>query len=144
MDANGILNVSAVEKSSGKTNKITITNDKGRLSKEEIDRMVAESEKYQKEDDAIKEKIDAKQKLEAYTYQMKEQGKDNSELQEKIKVAEDLCSDLDLKEKEVYDSLQKELETLFMQNMAANAQTAPTSETPVEEPEFEPKIEEID
>ena len=108
--------------------------------------MVAESEKYQKEDDAIKEKIEAKQKLEAYTYQMKEQGKDNSELQEKIKLAEDLCSDLDMKEKEVYDNLQKELETIFMQNMAANAQPAPgsTTDTPVEEPEFEPKIEEID
>lgn len=143
MDANGILNVSAVEKSSGKTNKITITNDKGRLSKEEIDRMIAESEKYQKEDDAIKEKIEAKQKLEAYTYQMKEQGKDNSELQEKIKVAEDLCSNLDLKEKEIYDNLQKELESIFIKNMTANSQTAPTTPIP-EEPEFEPKIEEID
>jgi L1 cell adhesion molecule like protein len=147
MDANGILNVSAVEKSSGKTNKITITNDKGRLSKEEIDRMVAESEKYQKEDDAIKEKIEAKQKLEAYAYQMKEQGKDNTILQEKIKLAEELCSNTDLKEKEIYDNLQKELETIFMQSMAANSQTAPTSdiqEQEQEEPAFEPKIEEID
>ena len=144
MDANGILNVSAVEKSSGKTNKITITNDKGRLSKEEIDRMVAESEKYQKEDDAIKEKIEAKQKLEAYAYQVKEQGKDNADLLEKVKIAEELCSDTDLKEKEVYDNLQKELETIFMQNIAANSQTAPVSDIPIEEPEFEPKIEEID
>lgn len=147
MDANGILNVSAVEKSSGKTNKITITNDKGRLSKEEIDRMVAESEKYQKEDDAIKEKIEAKQKLEAYSYQMKEQSKDNLELQEKIKVAEELCSDTDLKEKEIYESLQKELETIFMQKMAANSQSAhgPSTDIPVsEETGFEPKIEEID
>jgi L1 cell adhesion molecule like protein len=68
MDANGILNVSASEKSSGKTNKITITNDKGRLSKEEIDRMIAESEKYQKEDEELREKIDAKQKLESYMF----------------------------------------------------------------------------
>ena len=144
MDANGILNVSAVEKSSGKTNKITITNDKGRLSKEEIDRMVAEAEKYQKEDDAIKEKIEAKQKLEAYAYQVKEQGKENKELLEKVKIAEELCSDTDLKEKEVYDNLQKELETIFMQNIAANSQTAPNSDIPEEEPVFEPKIEEID
>merc|ERR1711861_88762 len=57
IDANGILNVSAVEKSTGKENKITITNDKGRLSKEEVERMVAEAEKYKQEDEANKDKI---------------------------------------------------------------------------------------
>lgn len=147
MDANGILNVSAVEKSSGKTNKITITNDKGRLSKEEIERMIAESEKFQKEDDAIKEKIDAKQKLEAYTYQMKEQGKDNTEIKEKIKVAEELCLNPELKEKEVYENVQKELENIFIQHMASNSQSTPAMEktSPVtEEKNVEPKIEEID
>lgn len=149
MDANGILNVSASEKSSGKTNKITITNDKGRLSKEEIDRMVAESEKYQKEDEEIKEKIDAKQKLEAYVYQVKEGAKDNAELLEKLKLYDELCSNLDLKEKEVYENAQKELETLFMQNMASSSQsnTSENSENvekEVEEDKFEPKIEEID
>ena len=147
MDSNGILNVSAVEKSSGKTNKITITNDKGRLSKEEIERMIAESEKFQKEDDAIKEKIDAKQKLEAYTYQMKEQGKDNTEIKEKIKVAEELCLNPELKEKEVYENVQKELENIFIQHMASNSQSTPAMEktSPVtEEKNVEPKIEEID
>ena len=50
MDANGILNVTATDKGGGKTNKITITNDKGRLSKEDIERMVQEAEKYKAED----------------------------------------------------------------------------------------------
>jgi heat shock 70kDa protein 1/2/6/8 len=60
IDANGILNVSAVEKSTGKENKITITNDKGRLSKDDIERMVNEAEKYKADDEANKAKIEAK------------------------------------------------------------------------------------
>merc|ERR1719219_2808816 len=52
IDANGILNVNASDKSTGKENKITITNDKGRLSQEEVDRMVSDAEKYKAEDDA--------------------------------------------------------------------------------------------
>ncbi|CAL8248718.1 unnamed protein product [Lota lota] len=56
LDANGILNVSAVDKSTGKENKITITNDKGRLSKEDIERMVQEADQYKAEDEAQKEK----------------------------------------------------------------------------------------
>ena len=71
IDANGILNVSAVDKSTGRENKITITNDKGRLSKEEIDRMVYEAEKYKAEDDAQRDKIQAKNSLESYAYHMK-------------------------------------------------------------------------
>merc|ERR1719375_2529266 len=71
IDANGILNVSAVEKSTGKENKITITNDKGRLSAEEVERMVAEAEKYKQEDEQIKKKVEAKNKLENYAYQMR-------------------------------------------------------------------------
>merc|ERR1719422_2794705 len=71
IDANGILNVSAVEKGTGKAEKITITNDKGRLSKEEIERMVNEAEKYKDEDAQQKEKIGAKNGLEAYIFNMK-------------------------------------------------------------------------
>ena len=71
IDANGILNVSAVDKSTGRENKITITNDKGRLSKEEIDRMVHEAEKYKADDDAQRDKIQAKNSLESYAYHMK-------------------------------------------------------------------------
>ena len=72
IDANGILNVSAIDKSTGKANKITITNDKGRLSKEEIERMVNDAEKFKKEDDAQRERIQAKNSLEAYCFNMKQ------------------------------------------------------------------------
>merc|ERR1712025_1259975 len=71
IDANGILNVSAVEKSTGRENKITITNDKGRLSSEEVERMVAEAEKYKAEDEANASRIQAKNGLENYCYSMK-------------------------------------------------------------------------
>ena len=71
IDANGILNVSALEKSTGKENKITITNDKGRLSQEEIERMVNEAEQYKAEDDANKNRIEAKNGLENYCYSLK-------------------------------------------------------------------------
>lgn len=71
IDANGILNVSAVEKSTGKESKITITNDKGRLSQEEIDRMVNDAEKYKAEDDANKNRVEAKNALENYCFSLK-------------------------------------------------------------------------
>jgi heat shock protein 1/8 len=65
IDANGILNVSAADKSTGKANKITITNDKGRLSKDEIERMVADAEKYKKDDEVQRDRISAKNSLES-------------------------------------------------------------------------------
>ena len=68
VDANGILNVSAAEKSTGKSTKITITNDKGRLSKEDIERLVEEAEKHAAEDKIRMERVDAKNQLEAYLY----------------------------------------------------------------------------
>lgn len=71
IDANGILNVSASDKGTGKSNKITITNDKGRLSKEEIERMVNEAEKYKGEDELIKKKVEAKNGFENYCFSMK-------------------------------------------------------------------------
>ena len=80
VDANGILNVSAVEKSSGKSEKITVTNDKGRLSAEDVERMVAEAEKFKEEDKKAREKVDARNSLESYAYQVK-----NSLTDEKLK-----------------------------------------------------------
>jgi len=71
IDANGILNVSAEDKTTGIKNKITITNDKGRLSSDEIQRLVQEAEKYKAEDEAHKKKVDAKNGLENYAYNMK-------------------------------------------------------------------------
>jgi L1 cell adhesion molecule like protein len=71
VDANGILNVSAEDKSTGKKNKITITNEKGRLSKEQIEKMVNDAEKYKTEDEKIRKKVEAKNGLENYAYSMK-------------------------------------------------------------------------
>merc|ERR1712216_540022 len=71
IDANGILNVSAEDKTTGNKNKITITNDKGRLSKEDIERMVQEAEKYKAEDEEHSKKIEAKNNLENYAYNMR-------------------------------------------------------------------------
>merc|ERR1712196_144802 len=77
IDANGILNVSAEDKGSGQKNKITITNDKGRLSKEDIERMVQEAEKYKVEDDSHRQRVEAKNNLENYAYQMRNTMKDD-------------------------------------------------------------------
>merc|ERR1712123_543266 len=77
VDANGILKVSAMDKSTGKENKITITNDKGRLSKEDIEKMVNDAEKYKAEDDAQKDRIAGKNELESYAFQMKQTVEDD-------------------------------------------------------------------
>ena len=71
LDANGIMKVGAKEKGSGKSENITIQNDKGRLSAEDIEKMVEEAEQYKEEDDALKEKIDAKNEFEGLLYQTK-------------------------------------------------------------------------
>merc|ERR1712017_35243 len=71
IDANGILNVSAEDKTTGIKNKITITNDKGRLSSDEIQRLVQEAKTFECEDEAHKKKVDAKNGLENYAYNMK-------------------------------------------------------------------------
>lgn len=72
MDANGILQVSAKDNSTGKQEKITIKNDKGRLSKAEIDRMLSEAEKYKDEDEKQKQKIAARNQLEGYIFGCKQ------------------------------------------------------------------------
>ncbi|KAI9136929.1 putative heat shock protein [Paraphysoderma sedebokerense] len=71
IDANGILNVTASDKSTGKSSQITITNEKGRLSKDEIERMVNEAEKYKQDDERIAERVTAKNELENYVYSLR-------------------------------------------------------------------------
>jgi L1 cell adhesion molecule like protein len=124
IDANGILNVSAVEKSTGKENKITITNDKGRLSKDDIDRMVSEAEKYKADDDKQRERVQAKNGLESYAYQMK-QTMEDEKLKDKIseedkKTVLDKCNEViswldsnQTAEKDEYEDKQKELEKIY-------------------------------
>lgn len=123
IDANGILNVTALEKSTNKENKITITNDKGRLSKEDIERMVNEAEKYRSEDEKQKETISSKNALESYCFNMKATMEDDK-LKDKISDSDktlimDKCNDtikwLDanqLADKEEYEHRQKELESV--------------------------------
>ncbi|WBW74499.1 Hsp70 family heat shock protein Ssa1 [Schizosaccharomyces osmophilus] len=121
VDANGILNVSALEKGTGKTQKITITNDKGRLSKEEIDRMVADAEKYKAEDEAETSRIQAKNHLESYAYSLRN-SMDDPNLKDKVEASDKESIDKAVKEtiewldsnttaaKDEYESKQKELE----------------------------------
>jgi heat shock protein 1/8 len=123
IDANGILNVSAQDKSTGKQNKITITNDKGRLSKEEIERMVQEAEKFKNEDENQRERISAKNGLESYCFNMKQTVEDEK-LKDKIteddkKKILDKCNEtlawLDSNqaaEKEEFEEHQKEVEKI--------------------------------
>mmetsp|Transcript_17432 Transcript_17432/g.48426 ORF Transcript_17432/g.48426 Transcript_17432/m.48426 type:complete len:655 (+) Transcript_17432:114-2078(+) len=85
VDANGILNVGAEDKGTSKKEKITITSNKGRLSQEEIERMVQEAEEFAEHDKAVKERIDARNKLETYLYNMKNTVEDKM----KDKVSED-------------------------------------------------------
>jgi len=138
VDANGILNVSAVEKAGGKTEKITITNDKGRLSKEEIEKMVQDSEKFKAEDEKQKERIDAKNQLESYCFNIKST-LDDDKLSEKISAQDkssclEKCNDtiswLDKNqtaETEEFKQKQKELENVFSpitQKLYSNGENA--------------------
>jgi len=84
MDANGILQVGAEDKGTGNSESITITNDKGRLSQEEIERMVQEAEEYAEEDKLLKDKIEAKNQLENYVYSMKSTIDDEEKVGDKI------------------------------------------------------------
>jgi len=125
IDANGILNVSALEKSTGKENKITITNDKGRLSQDEIERMVSEAEKYKAEDDANRNRIEAKNGLENYCYSLKGSisgdevaskmdPTDKTTLESKIEETISWLDSNPAAEKEEYEEKQKELEGIAM------------------------------
>ncbi|BBH03497.1 heat shock protein 70 family protein [Prunus dulcis] len=124
VDANGILNVKAEDKGTGKSEKITITNDKGRLSQEEIDRMVKEAEEFADEDKKVKERIDARNSLETYVYNMKNQINDKDKLADKLesdekekietatKEALEWLDDNQTAEKEDYDEKLKEVEAV--------------------------------
>jgi L1 cell adhesion molecule like protein len=166
IDANGILNVSALEKSTGKENKITITNDKGRLSQDEIDRMVKEAEKYKAEDDANKNRIEAKNALENYCFSLKS-SISSDELRNKlssndIKSLEDAVVEtttwLDKHpdaDKGAFDSKRDELQKLalpLLQKAAGGAGDMPAGgfqpdmngNSPMNDPASGPTIEEID
>ena len=154
VDANGILQVSALEKSTGKAEKITITNESSRLSKDDIDRMVKEAEQFKDEDDKIKHKVEAKNKLENYCYNTKSTVLGD----EKMKTA--LDSDLETVEKTVdstlkwieenldgsveqFESKQKEVEDILMPLIQKAYQTNIPKDTE-EATSNEPTIDEVD
>ena len=129
IDANGIVNVSAKDQSTGKTNAITITNDTGRLSKGEIDRMVADAEKYKKEDEMQREKIAARNSLESYVYSVKQTAEDpnvvnklNADDLEIVKnKTQEVMAWLDrnsMADKEEYEEKQKDLQQVCSPIMA--------------------------
>jgi len=122
IDANGILNVGAEDKGTGKNEKITITNDKGRLSQEEIERMVQEAEEFSEEDKKVREKIEARNGLENYVYSMKntlnesEKGvadkigdEDKETIEKALEEANEWLDDNQEAEKEDFDEKLKEV-----------------------------------
>jgi L1 cell adhesion molecule like protein len=170
IDANGILNVNAADKSTGKSQKITITNDKGRLSQADIEKMVADAEKFADEDKLQQERVSAKNALESYAYSMKQTVEDEK-VKDKIseedkKTILDKCTEtiawLDSNqtaEKDEFEHQQKELEGIcnpIVTKMYQDAGGAPPGGmpggmpggapggAPAPEAEAGPTIEEVD
>jgi len=161
IDANGILNVTALEKSTGKSNNVTIKNDGSRLSKEDIERMTNDAETYAKEDSEFKEKVEAKNGLENYCFSIKntisdEKLKDNIPEDDKKMIEEKIDDTLKWLEhnisasKEEYESKKKELEETFKPIMDKLMPTGMPSSMPSEMPSTTentnsgPNIEEVD
>jgi heat shock protein 1/8 len=159
VDANGILNVSAQEKTTGKKQEITITNDGSRLSQSDIDAMVADAERYKEEDEKQKQKLEAKNQYENYLYHMKNTVQDEKmkeklghqyeAIEEKLKQAEEVLSVVDVT-KEEYEKAQKELENYLnpiMQKIVKEGggeTMPPMPPVPEENTEDEVEIEDID
>jgi L1 cell adhesion molecule like protein len=163
LDANGILNVTAAEKSTGKSNKITITNDKGRLSKEQIEKMVQEAAEHEKEDKERMEKVEAKNELESYLYNARNSFKDEkvvgklgADAKEGEEKAQEFLNWLDNhtdEDKETYKAKMKEsedaLRPLLMKLYASGAAPGEKGSEEGNLPgmhgqDSQPKVEEVD
>jgi L1 cell adhesion molecule like protein len=157
IDANGILNVTAVEKSTGKSNNVTIKNDGSRLSKEDIERMTNDAETYAKEDAEFKEKVESKNGLENYCFSIKntisdEKLKDNIPEDDKKMIEEKIDDTLKWLEannstpKEEYETKRKELEETFKPIMDKLMPSGMPTEMPstTENTNSGPNIEEVD
>lgn len=120
VDENGILHVTAQDKAAKKSKSITITSDKSRLSQEEIDRMLKEAEEFAEEDRKVREKVDARNKLETFVYSMKNtindklaekiDSDDKKKIESALKEATEWLDDNQNAEKEDYDEKMKDLE----------------------------------
>jgi len=172
IDANGILNVSAVEKSTGREQKITITNDKGRMSADEIERLVQEAERYKSEDEANRARVEAKNALENYAFQVRNSindeklaGKlsesDKSTVNDAVSRTTSWLDSNQSAEKEEFEEKRKELENIvlpILQKLGGGGMPSgmpdfggaggfpggATSSGPPESADEGPKIEEID
>jgi L1 cell adhesion molecule like protein len=163
VDANGILSVSAVEKSTGKEEKITITNDSGRLSKDDIERMVEEAEKFKEDDKMIMEKVESKNKLENYCFSLRNTMLNDEKMKEKLgedaetvdKMTNETLEWMDEADrtKEEYDDKMKEIEGVLMplvqkayQNNSVpeevKKEESPNQESNI--PTNEPSVEDVD
>ncbi len=152
VDANGILQVSAVEKSTGKAEKITITNQSSRLSKEDIDRMVKEAEQFKDDDDKVKQRVEAKNKLEHYCYNVKTTvltdqkmkaglGSDAETIEKTVESTLKWIEENSNESAEVFEAKQKEVEGILMPLISKAYQ----SNMPQTEPAHkEPTVDEVD
>jgi heat shock protein 1/8 len=152
VDANGILNVTACEKSSGKSEKITVTNDKGRLSANEIEEMLMNADKYKEEDMKAKELVDGRNDLENYMYQVKGSLNDPSikdrlteeeitSIETNVKSTQDWLSNNNPNTKQEYNNKQNELQNIFMPIISRLQNEKPNSD---DSDEDGPVIEEVD
>lgn len=148
VDANGILNVSAEDKSTGRSNKITITNDKGRLSKADIEKMVNDAEKYKAEDEAQRERVIARNQLENYIFTVKQAVNDagdkltdgdKSTVNGKCAEALKWLDENSLADKDEYEHHLKELQKVCMPIMTKLHGGAKSSGS-----SSGPKVEEVD
>uniref|UniRef100_M4F4A9 Uncharacterized protein n=1 Tax=Brassica campestris TaxID=3711 RepID=M4F4A9_BRACM len=162
IDANGILNVSAEDKTTGQKNKITITNDKGRLSKDDIEKMVQEAEKYKSEDEEHKKKVEAKNALENYAYNMRNTiqddkigeklpAADKKKIEDSIEQAIQWLENNQLGEADEFEDKMKELESIcnpiiakMYQGAGGEAAGMDDDDAPPASGGAGPKIEEVD
>jgi L1 cell adhesion molecule like protein len=146
LDANGILSVTAVEESTGKKNNIVISNDKGRLTKDDIERMVKEAEEFKKQDEEAKSRVEAKNKLENYAYSIKNTisdakfpEEDKTQLEGIVKETIEWLDDNQQASKDEYEDKYKEVESKCMPVITKMAQQAQDS---MGSPS--PKVDEVD
>uniref|UniRef100_A0A131YWT4 Heat shock 70kDa protein 1/8 n=1 Tax=Rhipicephalus appendiculatus TaxID=34631 RepID=A0A131YWT4_RHIAP len=156
MDANGILHVSAKDQSTGRQESIRITNDKGRLSKEEIDRMLAEAERFKQEDDAQRERVASRNALESYAYSVKQaveeagskmSQSDKDSVLEKCRQVISWIDSNSLAEKDEYEDKLKELQQFcgpYMTRMHQGDANRKHGGSSTQQQQSGPIIEEVD
>ena len=150
LDANGILSVTALEKSSSISKNIKITNENGRLSKEQIDKMISDAEKFKEDDKIIKENIDSKNSFETNLYSLKDtlnkpemKDKFSEDDKKSLQDLENWVSQKDLYTKDEYDCKIKEIQSLLT-SLMSKSETSPDTPSTSTHSSSEPKVEDVD